>query len=144
MAPLKAEIIRHRGYPLEIHHVVTEDGYILELHRIPFAAGNGHLTNSTKQRRPVFLQHGLMASNHVWLINPTNHSLGCFKVMTISFENINLIYFNYNYLAYLLADRGYDVWMGNSRGNSNSRKHLFLDPTKEDYWNYTSVNLLLF
>ncbi|KAK5982529.1 Ab-hydrolase associated lipase region, partial [Trichostrongylus colubriformis] len=29
------EIIRYWGYPVEIHYAVTQDGYILELHRIP-------------------------------------------------------------------------------------------------------------
>lgn len=29
------EIIRYWGYPVEVHHVVTRDGYVLELHRIP-------------------------------------------------------------------------------------------------------------
>lgn len=29
--------------------------------------------------------------------------------------------------------------MGNSRGNSNSRKHVSLDPKKEEYWKFSSV-----
>lgn len=29
------QIIKHWGYPVEVHRTTTKDGYILELHRIP-------------------------------------------------------------------------------------------------------------
>ncbi|KAB7499657.1 Lipase member M [Armadillidium nasatum] len=65
------EIIQSFGYPAEVHHVTTEDGYILELHRIPYGV-NG----PSEEVRPVaFLQHGLLtyimadAGYDVWLNN---------------------------------------------------------------------------
>lgn len=42
-------------------------------------------------------------------------------------------------LAYLLADRGYDVWMANVRGNTYSRKHIKYDPDvdKKEFWDFS-------
>lgn len=40
-------------------------------------------------------------------------------------------------LAYLLADAGFDVWMGNARGNTYSRKHISLNPDKAKFWKFS-------
>lgn len=119
------QLIAHRGYPVEIHEVTTSDGYILELHRIPYSRrvpsrfqrskqfGNKY-ANRMSTRPVVFLQHGLLCSSSDWVLNPTDRGL-----------------------AYMLADRGYDVWMGNARGNTYSKKHIFLKESDEAFWRFT-------
>jgi len=33
-----------------------------------------------------------------------------------------------------MANQGYDVWLGNNRGNRYSDKHISLDPNSKEYW----------
>jgi lysosomal acid lipase/cholesteryl ester hydrolase len=40
-------------------------------------------------------------------------------------------------LALVLADAGYDVWLGNARGNRFSRCHKSLTVNNAEYWNFT-------
>lgn len=106
------ELIEKYGYPVEIHKVHTEDGYILEMHRIPYGvkANAGPAPN-----KPVaFVQHGLLSSSADWIIAGPEKGIG-----------------------YLLADLGYDVWMGNARGNTYSKKHVSLDPKKAKFWDFS-------
>lgn len=46
------------------------------------------------------------------------------------------------FVGYLLSDRGYDVWLANSRGNTYSRKHVYLDPKEPSYWNFSYKRLI--
>ena len=44
-----------------------------------------------------------------------------------------------------MADLGYDVWMGNARGNRYSNKHVYLDPITDyrAYWDFTFEDIAM-
>ena len=66
--------MRANGYPIQRFTVTTEDGFILQIHRIPF----GRINPSTDHhhRPAVFLQHGLFCSSADWVFLAPNQSLG--------------------------------------------------------------------
>ncbi|XP_076277274.1 lipase 3 isoform X1 [Lasioglossum baleicum] len=104
------ELIRKYGYPVEVHKVLTGDGYILEIHRIPY----GRHDKTSSGRPPVLVQHGLGGSSADWILLGPPNSLG-----------------------YILADAGYDVWLGNNRGNIYSRNHTTIPTTDRRYWDFS-------
>ena len=55
------------GYPIEVHEVVTEDGYILTVHRIP----PSHDKELAVAKPPVFLGHCMTCSASVWALAPS-------------------------------------------------------------------------
>ena len=145
MITKQPEIIKHRGYPVEIHHVITADHYVLELHRIPYGRRRWNKEKTVGRGRPVLLQHGVFASSAHWLIAPTNSSLGNHltkPALTLKYPprpspQIVLNWMLLFQTAFRLADLGYDVWLGNTRGNVYSRQHLELEPNENQFWHYS-------
>lgn len=105
------QIIRYNGYPAEEYSVVTDDGYIIYIQRIPSGRNQDP---STGPKPVIFLQHGLLCSSSNWVINLPNEGF-----------------------AFVLADAGFDVWLGNVRGNTYGLRHVKYPVHSDEFWNFS-------
>ncbi|XP_045485220.1 lipase 3-like [Pieris rapae] len=66
-------------------------------------------------RGPILLMHGILDTSDTWVLRGNNS------------------------LAITLANLGYDVWLGNCRGNFYSKDHVKLNATADAkaYWNFS-------
>lgn len=97
------ERVKKYGYKFYSHEVTTEDGYQLALFQVH---KGGTFVNSWAPA--VLMQHGLASSADFWLKNGEASP------------------------ALMLANQGFNVFLGNNRGNTYSRKHKSLDPDREE------------
>lgn len=97
----------------------TGDGYLLGLHRLPSRksevglrvnAGTGSL-----RKRVVYLHHGLLMNSEVWVC--MTEEARC--------------------LPFRLVEEGYDVWLGNNRGNKYSKKSTTTSPSTTAFWDFS-------
>lgn len=111
-------ICRNKFFPFEQHKVRTYDGYFLTIFRIPGKKFET-LSQAIAAKRPaLLLWHDFLDSADTWVINDEDKAP-----------------------AFVLASKGYDVWIANSRGNKYSREHRYLDPDREldeeEFFGYT-------
>ncbi|XP_018010976.1 lipase member N [Hyalella azteca] len=103
-------ILQH-GYPAEEHFVVTPDGYILTVNRI---AGPRHSRGRSRSPDVVLLMTSVISSSSDFILDAPDS------------------------LGYVLADAGYDVWLGSNRGTREGRNHTRLNPDKDKrFWNFS-------
>ena len=106
----QTELIRYNGYPAEQYNVITDDGYIINIQTIP----HGRQKSYSADPKPVILvQHGLLSSSSDWVSNLPNESFG-----------------------FILADKGFDVWLGNVRGNTYGLHHVNLSVHSDAFWDF--------
>ncbi|KAL5561312.1 hypothetical protein UlMin_031059 [Ulmus minor] len=109
-------VVQPFGYPCSEHTIQTNDGFLLGLQRVSSPAAN-----LRKQLGPpVLLLHGLFMAGDAWFLNPPEESLG-----------------------FILADHGFDVWVGNVRGTHWSHGHKSLSVKDKDFWDWSWQELAL-
>uniref|UniRef100_T1IGW8 Partial AB-hydrolase lipase domain-containing protein n=1 Tax=Strigamia maritima TaxID=126957 RepID=T1IGW8_STRMM len=103
----KAKNIQKYGYPVEVHEVGTDDGYVLDMQRIPHGPANERSYDAL----PVLILHGLGSSSAPYVILS-------------------------NGIAYTLVNEGYDVWLGNFRCSFEDTRHVNYSHWQNKFWNF--------
>jgi pimeloyl-ACP methyl ester carboxylesterase len=117
-------IINNYGYSFEEYEITTNDGYILNLWRIPGKLNsksnkhNNKFFGLKKEKKVILLQHGLLDDSWTWFALKNNS------------------------LPFLLSNQNYDVFISNIRGNLFSYKHKnssydSSDLNNKKYWNFS-------
>ena len=65
--------------------------------------------------------HGLLGSSDTFIINDEDKAL-----------------------AFVLANHGYDVWLGNNRGNKYGKDHVNLSTSDKAFWDFTFEEMATF
>ncbi|KAG6837801.1 hypothetical protein H0H93_016169 [Arthromyces matolae] len=111
-----ADLCKIYNYTPEEHVVLTKDGYLLGLHRLPAPKGEQRVGRDTSTGKPVvYLHHGLLMNSEVWVCLTDEQRA----------------------LPFVLAERGYDVWLGNNRGNKYSKKSIHNNPNSTAFWDFS-------
>uniref|UniRef100_A0A8D8ZV49 Lipase 1 n=2 Tax=Cacopsylla melanoneura TaxID=428564 RepID=A0A8D8ZV49_9HEMI len=72
-----------------------------------------HIVPKQNNSPPVLIMHGLLANSESFLARGEKD------------------------LPILLTEAGYDVWVGNFRGNNNGKRHVNMTSDNEDFWKFS-------
>jgi len=105
-------------HDLNTDTMITLAGYQSETHKV--VTPDGYILTLYRivgSGPVVFMQHGLEDSSAAWVLAGPDHGAPAFR----------------------LAEQGYDVWLGNYRGNHDSREHQSLDPNDphDEFWQFS-------
>lgn len=109
---------------------LTEDyikkyGYPVENYEVETADGYilqmYRIPSMRCDKPPVLIQHGIIGSSDHFVITGPKQGL-----------------------IFQLYEAGYDVWLANSRGNIYTKKHKYLSPGSQQFWNYTFHELAIY
>ncbi len=115
------DIVHAHGYLVHEHVVKTKDGYLLSIHHIQ---GKETVSDSTSSvdKPVVYLHHGLLTNSELFVLGDTTSRC----------------------LPFRLIEEGYDVWLGNNRGNKYSQRHLKYTTKDDRFWNFSLDEFALF
>uniref|UniRef100_A0A182QAY7 Lipase n=1 Tax=Anopheles farauti TaxID=69004 RepID=A0A182QAY7_9DIPT len=101
-----------------LHHSIARYGYPVELHKVTTADGYilslARIPGKSPDKKPLLILHGLLSCSIDWTVQGPERSL-----------------------SFIAADEGYDVWLGNVRGNTFSKEHEKLSSKDREYWNFS-------
>jgi len=104
-------------HDLSTDTMITLAGYESETHKV--VTPDGYILTLYRivgSGPVVFMQHGLEDSSAAWVLAGPDHGAPAFR----------------------LAAEGYDVWLGNYRGNHDSREHQSLDADRDnEFWQFS-------
>jgi pimeloyl-ACP methyl ester carboxylesterase len=100
-------LVEEQGFGISNFTVVTPDHCNLTVFHITSPKGKG-------TKGPVFVLHGVLDSADTWVVNSAEQSL-----------------------AFILANEGYDVFLGNSRGNKYATGVTTHRPHSAKYWEWS-------
>ncbi|XP_018331829.1 lipase member J isoform X2 [Agrilus planipennis] len=108
--------------PMEL--LITSNGYPLEVYepitRDGYILKLFRIPQKKPKRGTVYLSHPLNGMSNLW-VDKKNHSL-----------------------AFMLSNAGYDVWMGNYRGNYHSERHETLTVYDREFWKFSFHEMALY
>ncbi|KAK9165843.1 hypothetical protein Scep_001034 [Stephania cephalantha] len=118
-------LIRPSGYHCSEHIVETEDGYLLGLQRVSSSSSSSLIRLHVVLLLGIFCLGYSCCNKHcggdAWFLNSIGQSLG-----------------------FILADQGFDVWVGNVRGTHWSHGHISLTERSKEFWDWSWQELALY